>query len=120
MAAATDPVPGSVRSMAGLAPEMVAGVSAQLEMVLGAARPGGLSGVSSEQALQVVEAVEALKAWADAVAVDATAAMVTQFEADFDHLEPQTPSVWAHRRFLRSCRSAAAREIQVATGLAIT
>jgi hypothetical protein len=116
--AGTGPEP--VDSTAGLAPEVVAGVAAQLEMVLGAARPGGLSGVSSEQALQVVEAVEALKAWADAISVDATAAMVTEFEADFDHLEPETPSAWAHRRFLRSCRSAAAREIQVATGLPIT
>jgi hypothetical protein len=99
---------------------MVAGVAAQLETVLGAARPGGLSGVSSELALQVVEAAEALKAWADAISVDATAAMVARFEADFEHLEPESPSGWERRRFLRSCRSAAAREIQVATGLPIT
>jgi len=107
---------------AGLpAPDAAAScVMAQLEMVLGAARPGGLSGVGSEQALQVVEAAEALKAWADAISVEATAAMVTEFEADLVHLEPETPSVWAHKRFVRSCRSAAAREIQVATGLPIT
>jgi hypothetical protein len=107
-------------SSAGLAPEMVAGVAAQLEMVLGAARPGGLSGVSSEQALQVVEAVEAVKAWAEAISVDATAVMVTEFERDFADLEPEAPSAWEIRRFRRSCRSAAAREIQVATGLPIT
>jgi hypothetical protein len=99
---------------------VVAGVAAQLETVLGAARPGGLAGVSSEQALQVVEAAEALKAWADAISVDATAAMVAEFEADFAHLEPESPSAWESKRFLRSCRSAAAREIQVATGLPIT
>jgi len=38
-------------------------VMAQLVLVLGAAAPGGLSGVGSEQALRVVEAVEAVKAW---------------------------------------------------------
>ena len=114
------PVGGFVRSTAGPTPEIAAAVAAQLEMVLGAARPGGLCGVSSEQALQVVEAAEALKAWVDAISIDATAVMVTEFEADFEHLEPEAPSAWQRRRFLRSCRSAAAREIQVATGLAIT
>ena len=114
------PAPGSVGSAAGLTPELAAGVAAQLEVVLGAARPGGLCGVSSEQALQVVEAAEALKAWADAISIDAAAAMVTEFEADFEHLEPEMPSAWERRRFLRSCCSAAAREIQVATGLPIT
>jgi hypothetical protein len=115
-----DSTPGLATETACLATELVAGVAAQLELVLGAARPGGLSGVSSEQALRVVEAVEGLKAWADAISVDATAVMVTEFEADFDHLEPEAPSAWEIRRFLRSCRSAAAREIQVATGLPIT
>ena len=83
-----DPVPGSVKAKAGLAPDVVVGVSAQLEVVLGAARAGGLSGVSSEQALQVVEAVEALKAWAEAISIDATAVMVTEFETDFAQVEP--------------------------------
>jgi len=41
----------------------------QLALVLRAARPGGLSSFRSEQALQVVEAVEAVKAWADSVSV---------------------------------------------------
>ena len=118
--AVAGPVGGFVRSTAGPTPEMAAVVAAQLEMVLGAARPGGLCGVSSEQALQVVEAAEALKAWVDAISIDATAVMVTEFEADFEHLEPQDPSAWERRRFLRTCRSAAAREIQVATGLPIT
>jgi len=72
-----------------------------------------------------VEAVEAVKAWADGVSLDATAVMVAEIESDFAQLEPQparskAPSGWAHRRFLQSCRSAAAREIQVATGLPIT
>ena len=39
-----DPVPGSVKAKAGLAPDVVVGVSAQLVVVLGAARAGGLSG----------------------------------------------------------------------------
>ena len=111
---------------AGLAGETVdlaaerAGVAAQLELVLGAARPGGLSGVSSEQALQVVEAVEAVKAWAEAISINATAVMVTEFERDFADLEQESPGAWERRRFLRYCRSTAAREIQVATGLPIT
>ena len=101
---------------AGLTPE----VTAQLRLVLGAGGLHGLSGVSSEQALRVVEAAEAVKAWVDAISIEATAAMVTEFETDFVHLEPGAPSAWENRRFLRSCRSAAAREIQVATGLPIT
>jgi len=141
-----DPVSGSVRSTAGLAPDVPAAiaiaiasglpaltasevpepggaasyVAAQLDKVLRGAQAGGLSGVGSEQALQVVEAAEAVKAWVDSISVEATAAMVTEFETDFVHLEPEVPSVWAHKRFVRSCRSAAAREIQVATGLPIT
>jgi len=95
-------------------------VMAKLALVLGAAVPGGLSGVSSEQALTVIEAVEAVKAWADAVSIDATATMITEFESDFVHLGPETPTVWERRRFVRTCRSAAAREIQVATGLPIS
>ncbi|MHB8274775.1 MAG: HNH endonuclease signature motif containing protein, partial [Dermatophilaceae bacterium] len=108
------------------APEMVVtgvvvtGVMADLALVLSAACPGGLSGVSSEQALQVVEAVEAVKAWADSVSIDATAAMVAVFETDFVHLAPQTPTMRGWQLFIRHCRSAAAREIQVATGLPIT
>ena len=99
-----------------VAPEM----AAQLARVLGAAGPGGLSGVGSEAALAVVEAVEAVKAWADALSVGATAAMVAQFETDFAGPESESPSAWERRRFRRHCRSAAAREIQVATGLPIT
>ena len=111
----------SVLPPAGLAADVTASeVMGQLALVLGAAGPGGLSGVSSEQALRVVEAVEVVKAWADAITVDATAAMVAEFETDFVDLEPESPSAWERRRFLRTCRSAAAREIQVATGLPIT
>ena len=129
---ATDPAPSSASRTAGMASPSVlpaAGLAAdvtasevmgQLALVLGAAGPGGLSGVSSEQALRVVEAVEVVKAWADAITVDATAAMVAEFETDFVDLEPESPSAWERRRFLRTCRSAAAREIQVATGLPIT
>jgi hypothetical protein len=99
--------------------QVVAGVMVQLALVV-AAGAGGLSGVDSEGALRVVEAVEAVKAWADSVSVAATAAMVGEFEADFVHLAPESPSTWGWARFVRSCRSAAAREIQVATGLPIT
>ena len=98
------------------APEM----AAHLAMVLGAARPGGLSGVSSDQALQMVEAVEALKAWADSISLDATAVMVNELESDFTHLAPENLSSRGWQLFFRRCRSVAAREIQVATGLPIT
>jgi hypothetical protein len=68
----------------------------------------------------VVEAVEVVKAWADSISLAATAALVTEFETDFAHLAPESPSTWGWTRFVRTCRSAAAREIQVATGLPIT
>lgn len=96
------------------------GVMDQLGLVLAAARPGGLSGLSGDQALQVVEAVEAVKAWADSVSLDATAVLVTELETDFSLLAPESLSSRGWRLFFRSCRSAAAREIQVATGLPIT
>jgi len=101
--------------MAEVAPEM----AEQLARVLDAARSGGLSGCSSEQALCVVEAVQAVKAWADSVALGAAAAMVAGFESECADLAPQTPNAHGTRRFLRHCRSAASREIQVATGLPI-
>ena len=131
-ASSTGGMPSSpARSTAGLVPGLsgpdapTSEVMGRLALVLGAAAPGGLSGVSSERALQVVEAVEAVKAWADAVSIDATAVMVAEFEKDFVDLGPQSshtnpPSAWEARRFRRTCRSAAAREIQVATGLPIT
>src|SRR5450631_4718384 len=56
-----------------VAPELMV----RLALVLDAGA-GGLSGVDSEGALRVVEAVEAVKAWADSVSVAATAAMVTE------------------------------------------
>jgi hypothetical protein len=90
-----------------------------LALVLGAG-PGGLSAVSGGQALAVIEAVEVVKAWADSVSVGAAAAMVREFETSFAHLEPETPNAHGSRRFLRHCRSAAAREIQVSTGLPIS
>ena len=105
----------------GVVPEVVApDVMAQLALVVAAGARGGLSGVSSEQALRVVEAVETVKAWADAVSLDATAAMVTEFETEWVHLAPQTPTARGWQLFFRHCRSAAAREIQVATGLPIS
>ena len=58
-----------------VAPGAVPEVMVQLALVMEAGA-GGLSGVGSEKALQVVEAVEAVKAWADSVAIDAVAAMV--------------------------------------------
>jgi len=91
----------------------------QLALVLSAVCPGGLTTISSEQAVAVIEAVEGLKAWADSVSLDATTAMVREFETSFAHLEPETPNAHGSRRFLRHCRSAAAREIQVAPALPI-
>ena len=124
-------LPSPVLPTARLTPDVAAPdaltseVMGQLALVLGADGPGGLRGASSEQALQVVEAAEAVKAWADAVSLDATTAMVAEFEADVADLElessrPASPSAWERRRFRRQCGSAAAREIQVATGLPIT
>jgi hypothetical protein len=99
-------------------------VMAQLALVLRAAAPGGLSGVSSEQALQVVEAVEAVTAWAGSISIEATTALLVQLETDFADLAPDASDsgsrTWAWKRFHGQCRSAAAREIQVATGLPIT
>jgi hypothetical protein len=46
--------------------------------------------------------------------------MVSGFETDFVHLAPESPSTWGWTRFVRTCRSAAAREVQVATGLPVT
>ena len=104
-----------------VAPDVIASdVMAQLAVVLGAASQGGLSGVTSEQALRVVEAVEAVTAWADSISIEATAAMVREFETDYVHLAPETPTTRGWQLFFRHCRSAAAREIQVATGLPIT
>lgn len=96
------------------------GVMAELALVLAAAAPGGLAGVSGDQALRVVEAAEAVKAWADSISLDATAVLVTELESDFTYLAPErfTSSGWA--RFFRQCRCVAAREIQVATGLPVT
>jgi len=111
---------GGPTSIDVAAPDAAPDVMAWLGVVLAAAGPGGLSGVSSEQALAVVEAVEGVKAWADSVSLEATAAMVREFETDFVHLAPQTPTARGWQLFFGHCRSAAAREIQVATGLAIT
>jgi hypothetical protein len=122
------PEPPPVEPAAGVAPQLLStvagigiapGVVDQLLLVVSAAGPGGLSGCSSDQALSVVEAVQAVKAWADSVCLDATAAMVREFETECAHLAPETPNAHGTRRFLRHCRSAAAREIQVATGLPI-
>src|SRR5665648_806241 len=104
----------------GLVTDLTPDVMAQLAVVLGAASQGGLSGVTSEQALRVVEAVEAVTAWADSISIEATAAMVREFETEYVHLAPQTPTARGWQLFFRHCRSAAAREIQVATGLPIT
>jgi hypothetical protein len=57
---------------AGVAPE----VMEQLALVISTAEASGLSGVDSEQASGVVEAVETVKAWADSVSVEATAVLV--------------------------------------------
>ena len=125
------PTPATVLTQCGLAAAPAAStaglptaevppeVLGRLALVLGAAGPGGLSAVNSDQALAVIEAVEVVKAWADSVSLGAAAAMVREFETSFAHLEPETPNAHGSRRFLRHCRSAAAREIQVATGLPI-
>jgi len=110
----------SVLSGALAAAGAVPGVMGQLELVISAGRPGGLSGVSGDQALRVVEAVEAVKAWADSISLAATAVLVGELESDFTHLAPESLTSRGWRVFFRSCRSVAAREIQVATGLGVT
>ena len=112
--------PAPVLSAALAAAGAVPGVMGQLELVISAGRPGGLSGISGDQALTVVEAVEAVKAWADSIALTATAVLVGELESDFTHLAPESLASRGWRVFFRSCRSVAAREIQVATGLAVT
>ncbi len=107
--------PGVV-SLAGLGPE----VAAALAVVVRGGEAGGLSGCAGDGALAVVEAVEAVKAWADSVAIDATAVLVAELESDLSLLGPDQRTARGWRLFFRSCRSAAAREIQVGTGLAIT
>lgn len=68
----------------------------------------------------MVEAAEAVKAWAESVSLEATSTMVRRFETDWVHLAPEAPTTRGWQLFFRHCRSAAAREIQVATGLPIT
>ncbi len=46
--------------------------------------------------------------------------MVHELETEWVHLAPETPTTRGWQLFFRHCRSAAAREIQVATGLPIT
>ncbi len=117
----TDLAVADLATPALIAPDLITvELKAQLALLVGAAGVGGLSGVDSEGALRVVEAVEAVKSWADSVGLAATAAMVAEFETDFVHLAPERPRTWGWTRFVRTCRSAAAREIQVATGLPIT
>ena len=72
-----------------VAPGAVPEVMVQLALVMEAGA-GGLSGVGSEKALQVVEAVEAVKAWADSIALSATAVLVGELESDFTHLAPES------------------------------
>ena len=62
----------SALASTGVAPS----VMDALTLVLDAGGPAGLSRMGSDQALTVVEAVEVVKAWADSVSLDATAAMV--------------------------------------------
>jgi len=115
------PAAPPAHSTASFEPEVaVPDVMDQLALVLAAARPGGFSGFSSEQALAVVEAVEAVKGWADSVSVEATSTMTREFETEWVHLAPETPTARGWQLFFRHCRSAAAREIQVATGLPIS
>jgi hypothetical protein len=124
-AVAVGPVPAAVTPdaldpvLAAVIPEPP-GVMDLLALVVNAAGSGGLSGLDSEGALRVVEAVEVVRAWADSVSVAATAVLVAELEAEFSHLAPEGPSEWASKRFVRHCRSAGAREIQVATGLPIS
>ena len=102
-----------------LAPDVATpDVAAQLALVLSAAAAGGLSEVDSEHALRVVEAVEAVKAWADSVSVAATAVMVALWPnsvrtwpptccyADGSRTTRRSPSSARHRRLSSTSWSA--------------
>lgn len=96
------------------------GVTEQLAILQRATAPSGLFGASGDEALQVIEAAEAVKAWAEAGAVAAAAHLTRALESDRSMQDPDDRTRMGHQRFRRECRSVAAREIQVATGRPIT
>jgi len=81
---------------------------------------GGLLGATGDEALQVIEAAEVVKAWADSSAVAAAAHLTRELESDRSMWDSGDRTKMGRQRFVRSCRSVAAREIQVATGRPIT
>jgi len=81
---------------------------------------GGLRGATAEDALQVIEAAEVVKAWAESRAVAAAACLTRELESDRSRDEAGDLTRMGRQRFVRECRSVAAREIQVATGRPIT
>ena len=92
----------------------------QLAILRRATAPGGLFGASGDEALRVIEAAEAVKAWAESGGVAAAAHLTRALEWDRSMQDPSDRTRMGNQRFVRECRSVAAREIQVATGRPIT
>ncbi len=92
----------------------------QLALLRRVTAPGGLRGATSEDALQVIEAAEVVKAWAESSAVAAAAYLTRELESARSLDDADDLTRMGRQRLVRECRSVAAREIQVATGRPIT
>jgi len=114
-AESVDPQSVDAESFAG-----VPDVWDQVALLRRVAAPGGFRGATGDQALLVIEAAEAVKAWADSGAVMAAAHLTRELESDRSLQDPRDRTRLGRQRFVRECRSVAAREIQVATGRPIT
>lgn len=110
----------SRQSPCGQSPSGECEVTEQLAILRRATAPGGLFGASGDEALRVIEAAEAVKAWAESGAVAAAAHLTRALESDRSMQDPSDRTRMGNQRFWRECRSVAAREIQVATGRPIT
>jgi hypothetical protein len=102
------------------APVEVPDLSDQLALLERAAVTGGLRGASGDEALGLIAAAEAVKGWAESIAVAAAATLTRKLESDRSSQDPRDRTKLGYLRFVRECRSVAAWEIQVATGLPIT
>ena len=115
-----DPVSVDAESVDALSFAGVPDVWDQVALLKRFAAPGGFLGATGDQALLVIEAAEAVKAWADSGAVMAAAHLTRELESDRSLQDPRDRTRLGRQRFVRECRSVAAREIQVATGRPIT
>jgi len=93
------------------------GVLDELVRVLRASAPQALTWASAGEALRVVEAAEAVRAFVDSVSLTATQALTERFQDDDGLMEPGDYTHIGYQQFLSRCRSMAAVEIATATGL---